>query len=115
MFKLVALAASVAVFFQSSVCQAEVQPAPPPDQEQSDQVLDDAAVIALIIAGSVAMYKAMGRPCACPTDLTRNGQRCGKRSAWSRGGGARPLCSPTDVTPSMIQNYRKTKVIPSLW
>ncbi len=30
--------------------------------------------------------------CDCPYDLTRKGKRCGKRSAYSRPGGASPRC-----------------------
>ncbi|MGV6872003.1 SH3 domain-containing protein [Pseudochelatococcus sp. B33] len=30
--------------------------------------------------------------CDCPYDLTRNGQRCGGRSAYSRPGGRSPAC-----------------------
>lgn len=30
--------------------------------------------------------------CDCPYDLTSNGQRCGGRSAYSRPGGAAPVC-----------------------
>jgi hypothetical protein len=45
-------------------------------QETKHQAeLTDAAVIALIIAGSIAAYKAMGKPCACPSDLMRNWPR----------------------------------------
>jgi hypothetical protein len=32
---------------------------------------------------------------------------CGSRSAYSRPGGAAPLCYPTDVTPAMIESYRQ--------
>ena len=34
-------------------------------------------MIALIIAGSIALYKAHGKPCACPSDTMRNGRPCG--------------------------------------
>lgn len=79
-----------------------------------EQALTDAAVIAIIIAGSVAAYKAMGRPCACPEDVARDGSRCGGRSAWSRAGGYKPLCRIEDVTLPMIQAYRVSKAIPPL-
>src|SRR5262245_20714309 len=48
--------------------------------ERAREVLTDAAVVALIVAASVAAYKAMGRPCACPNDTMRNGRRCGGNS-----------------------------------
>ena len=67
-----------------------------------------AKIAALIVATSRASYYARGRPCACPDDMMRNGRRCGGRSAYSRPGGARPLCSLVDVTPEMIAQYRNT-------
>lgn len=77
------------------------------------EALTDAAIVALIIAGSIAAYKAAGKPCACPSDTARNGSSCGGRSAWSRAGGAKPLCFPTDVSAAMVQAHRATKAIPS--
>lgn len=45
--------------------------------------------------------------CPCPYSLARNGSRCGKRSAYSRPGGAGPLCYPSDITPEMIQEFKR--------
>jgi len=81
---------------------------------ENTEVLTEAAIVALIIAGSIAVYKAMGIPCACPEDTMWNGRRCGGNSAWSRPGGYKPLCYVTDVTASMISAYRATKAIPAL-
>jgi hypothetical protein len=78
------------------------------------ETLTEAAIIALIIAGSIAAYKAMGKPCACPEYLMRNGRRCGGNSAWSRPGGYKPLCYVRDVTAGMISACRTTKTIPAL-
>lgn len=78
------------------------------------EVLTDAATIAVIIAASIASYKAMGKPCACPEDAMCNGRKCGSSSAWARAGGYRPLCYPGDVTASMIDAYRATKATPHL-
>ena len=72
------------------------------------ETVDTAKVIALILAASRAAYHARGRPCACPDDTMRNGRRCGGNSAYSRPGGARPLCYPTDVSPDMLARYRST-------
>ncbi len=36
----------------------------------------------------------------------RNGRACGGRSAYSRPGGRAPLCYPSDVSETMIKNYR---------
>ena len=60
-----------------------------------------------IIQASRAQYHAGGRPCACPDDTMRNGRACGGRSAYSRPGGAAPLCYPHDVTAAMIESYRQ--------
>ena len=40
----------------------------------------------------------------------RNGRACGSRSAYSRPGGAAPLCDPSDVTPVMIESYKQRQV-----
>jgi hypothetical protein len=85
-----------------------------PAREQERSALTDAAVVAAIIAASVAAYKAMGKPCACPSDTMRNGRACGGNSAYARGGGFRPLCFPSDVTADMITSYRSGRMIPGL-
>jgi hypothetical protein len=36
---------------------------------------------------------AYSKPCACPEDRDSAGRRCGKRSAWSKAGGASPMCN----------------------
>lgn len=59
-------------------------------------------VIRAIISASLASYSGN---CPCPENRDRAGRRCGKRSAYLRGGGAAPLCYPADVTDAMIQNY----------
>lgn len=43
--------------------------------------------------------------CPCPYNSASNGSRCGGRSAYSRPGGASPLCYPEDITESMLQDY----------
>jgi hypothetical protein len=69
--------------------------------------LTAAAIAAIIVQASRAEYHAGGRPCACPDDTARNGSACGGRSAYSRPGGASPLCYPSDVTAAMIEAYRQ--------
>jgi hypothetical protein len=61
---------------------------------------------ATIVQASRDQYHASGRPCACPDDTMRNGRACGGRSAYSRPGGAAPLCYPSDVTVAMIESYQ---------
>jgi len=36
-----------------------------------------------------------------------NGRKCGRRSEYSREGGEAPLCYAKDVTPEMVQAWRK--------
>jgi hypothetical protein len=68
--------------------------------------LTDAAIVDRLVQESRARYHAKGRPCACPDDRASNGTACGGRSAYSRSGGAEPLCYPRDATPAMIEAYR---------
>jgi hypothetical protein len=70
------------------------------------ETLSDQQIAEIIVRESRAAYYATGRPCACPEDLARNGSRCGGRSAYSRPGGASPLCYISDVTKAQIEAYR---------
>ena len=87
------------------------QPRPPIAAQKrefpkAETVLTAAAIASLIVQASREAYYATGRPCACPDDSTRNGRRCGGNSAYSRPGGAAPLCYPSDVPTTMIEAYR---------
>jgi hypothetical protein len=93
------------------------QPAsqPPADAEKAKRfALKEAAVIAAVITASRAAYLGMGKPCACPDNVMRNGQACGMRSAHSRPGGFKPLCYPTDVSAPVINHWRATGAIPPI-
>jgi hypothetical protein len=68
--------------------------------------LPDAQVREAIIKESIAAYKATRHPCACPFDLMRNGRQCGNVSAYSRPGGASPLCYPKDVSDAKVRDWR---------
>ncbi|HZG46733.1 MAG TPA: hypothetical protein VEZ41_10800 [Allosphingosinicella sp.] len=46
------------------------------------------------IRQSIAAYSGS---CPCPYSVDRAGRRCGGRSAYSKPGGAAPLCYPADV------------------
>jgi hypothetical protein len=59
-----------------------------------------------IIELSVASYSGS---CPCPYNRDRAGRSCGKRSAYSRPGGAAPLCYEGDVTAAMVAAYRATE------
>jgi len=80
------------------------------NKRKVEAVLTAAAIAAIIVQASRNEYYATGHPCACPDDVTRNGRSCGNMSAYIRPGGAHPLCSAADVTPGMIDDYRKTKL-----
>lgn len=60
-----------------------------------------------IIAESIADYRANRGNCPCPYNTDRAGHRCGARSAYSRPGGASPICYAKDVTQKMVDEYRK--------
>jgi len=97
----------IAIFaFSISSASAE----PPITQKQASIALTSVAIAALIVKASRDEYYSTGHPCACSDDVTRNGRSCGNMSAYIRPGGAHPLCSPADVTPGMIEDYRKTKL-----
>ena len=70
------------------------------------QQLSDQQIAEIIVGESRQAYYRTGHPCACPEDLARNGSRCGKRSAYSRPGGAQPYCYARDVPAAEIARYR---------
>lgn len=90
--------------------QAATSSAEQPKPKHTAEILTAAAIAALIVAESRQAYHARGRPCACPDDSMRNGRACGGRSAYSRPGGAAPLCYPTDVSEAMIKAYRERQL-----
>lgn len=83
------------------------KPASPDTKRKVESGMTAAAIAAAIVQASRAQYHAGGRPCACPDDRARNGSSCGGRSAYSRPGGAAPLCYLSDVTTAMIESYRQ--------
>lgn len=66
--------------------------------------LSDDNIRALLIKRSLASYSGN---CPCPYFTDRAGRRCGARSAYSKPGGESPLCFQEDVTPAMIEAFRK--------
>lgn len=64
----------------------------------------DAEIKQEIIAASIASHRGN---CPCPYNRDRAGRSCGRRSAYSRPGGAAPLCYEGDVTQKMMDDYRK--------
>ena len=55
-----------------------------------------------MIEASVAQYAGS---CPCPENADRAGRRCGRRSAWHRGGGQAPLCYPDDIPDELALAY----------
>ena len=118
MFRRVIVFTLVVVLVTGSLCAQTLAPRQGVDGRQqasrTEEILTDAAVAFLIVAASIATYKATGRPCACPEDTMRNGRKCGGNSAWSRPGGYKPLCYPTEISAAMIAAYRATRAVPGL-
>src|SRR5438445_12392306 len=59
-----------------------------------------------LVQQSVTGYLSSVGNCPCPYNRDKAGRMCGKRSAWSKGGGYSPLCYPSDVKKEMILEYR---------
>ncbi len=45
--------------------------------------------------------------CPCPYDLDRRGHKCGRRSAYSRPGGAQPLCYKEDISDEQLKKFKR--------
>jgi hypothetical protein len=60
---------------------------------------DVARIKRQLIEESIDQYSGS---CPCPYNSASNGSSCGRRSAYSRPGGASPLCYPGDVTDAMV-------------
>ena len=68
--------------------------------------LSRANVTAILMTRSLASYSGS---CPCPYNTDRAGRRCGGRSAYSRPGGASPLCYSRDVSEAMINRFRQSR------
>lgn len=77
------------------------------DQKKEKVPLSDAEIVALLMKRSLAGYSGN---CPCPYNVAVNGSKCGRRSAYSKPGGASPLCYPHDVTPQMIEAFRAQRI-----
>lgn len=55
-----------------------------------------------MITDSISSYSGN---CACPYNSAVNGSSCGKRSAYSKPGGAAPLCYETDITDAQAAEW----------
>jgi len=75
----------------------------PLEARERAKKLSEAQIKQILIDESIAAYSGN---CPCPYHTARNGSRCGRRSAYSRAGGAEPLCYPKDVSAEMVEEYR---------
>ena len=57
-----------------------------------------------IIRESLSAYPGS---CPCPYNTDRAGRRCGKRSAYFKPGGYAPIYFKSDITPKMIEQYKR--------
>jgi len=73
-------------------------------RSSQQESLSDAEIRRIQIQQSISGYSGS---CPCPYNRDRGGRRCGGRSAYSRPGGASPLCYDNDVTDEMINDYRR--------
>jgi hypothetical protein len=67
-------------------------------------ISSEASVKQQMINESIRKYKGN---CPCPYSKMKNGRTCGKSSAYSKPGGKSPLCYATDITSTMVKNYKK--------
>jgi hypothetical protein len=103
---------------QSEAAQTEAASVPAPDASASGSTyiaelapaaveraptIGDGEIRALIVEQSIASYSGS---CPCPYNIDRGGRRCGARSAYSRPGGASPMCYPADVSDAELQRFR---------
>ena len=58
----------------------------------------------LIIARSISGYSGN---CPCPYFADRAGRRCGRRSAYSRAGGAEPICYKDQISKKYVNQFKK--------
>lgn len=68
----------------------------------------DAQIKQAIVANAIAGYSGS---CPCPYNTDRAGRSCGRRSAYSRPGGASPVCYEADVTASMVAAFRASQPV----
>lgn len=80
-----------------------VRPAVPSRAYSPRVNLSDAQIRKLLIQRSIDGYEGN---CPCPYNTAINGSACGLRSAYSRDGGREVLCYRSDVTKSMISDFR---------
>jgi hypothetical protein len=99
-----AAALALAVAIMSIAASVYAQPA-----ENEAKGPSDDEIRRLLIQASIAAYNGA---CPCPETRNAQGERCGRNSAYSRGGGNRPLCYPSDVSNAMVERFRGNTAAP---
>lgn len=64
----------------------------------------DSIIRQILVRRSVSSYSGS---CACPYNRDSAGRRCGGRSAYSRPGGAAPLCYERNVSDAQVRRFRE--------
>jgi hypothetical protein len=72
----------------------------------AQRAASDDEIRKMMIEESISGYRGN---CPCPYNLASNGSRCGGRSAWSRPGGAKPICYENEIADQMIADFRRRK------
>lgn len=71
---------------------------------QARSNLSDDQVRERIVQESISTYNG---PCPCPYNTMRNGANCGNRSAYSKPGGASPICYKKDIGDETVRAWRR--------
>lgn len=69
----------------------------------------DAQVRQRMIQESIRGYSGS---CPCPDNVDRAGRRCGARSAYSKPGGASPICYAEQISDESVEAYRNRHKLP---
>lgn len=77
-----------------------------PGPEITRKDLTSAQIALILMTQSQSRYSGS---CPCPYYTDRAGRRCGGRSAYSRPGGASPLCYTSDVSMAMVEQFRNER------
>jgi len=69
----------------------------------ADDRISDKEIKKTLIQQSIQEY---GKSCPCPYSKSPSGGQCGLTSAYSKTGRLAILCYPSNVTKTMIKEYR---------
>jgi hypothetical protein len=72
--------------------------------QSSKKEKTDSEIRQEIIMQSIGSFRGS---CPCPYNVHPDGKMCGRRSAYSQREGKSPICYEKDVSPRMVEEYRK--------